>query len=101
MNTFLYIITVVIWGTTWLAIAFQAGDTPVPVSVGWRFALASLALFVILALQRKLVPLTKENHKMAALLALCLFSNNFLCFYVATSYFPSGLIAWSFHLPPF
>lgn len=100
MNAILYVITVLIWGTTWLAIAFQIGDTPVVVSVGWRFAIASAALLAWLAIRGKLPQLSRENHKMAALLALCLFSNNFLCFYFATQYIPSGLNAVVFSLAP-
>ncbi|CZF80981.1 putative DMT superfamily transporter inner membrane protein [Grimontia celer] len=100
MNASLYVITVLIWGTTWLAIAFQIGDTPVVVSVGWRFAIASAALLAWLAIRGKLPRLTIENHKMAVLLALCLFSNNFLCFYFATQYIPSGLNAVVFSLAP-
>ncbi|MBV7297245.1 DMT family transporter [Enterovibrio paralichthyis] len=100
MNAFLYVITVFIWGSTWLAIAYQMGDTPVVVSVGWRFALASVFLLAWLALRGKLPTLSRENHKMAILLALCLFSNNFLCFYAATQYLPSGLNAVVFSLAP-
>ncbi|WP_407334320.1 DMT family transporter [Enterovibrio sp. 27052020O] len=100
MNAILYAVTVFIWGSTWLAIAYQIGDTPVAVSVGWRFGLASLALFFVLIARNALPKLTRENHKMAALLALCLFSNNFLCFYAATQYLPSGLNAVVFSLAP-
>ncbi|MGF1720722.1 DMT family transporter [Vibrio kyushuensis] len=100
MNAILYTVTVLIWGSTWLAIAYQLGDTPVVVSVGWRFAVASIALFVILIVRNALPRLSIENHKMAALLALCLFSNNFLLFYAATEYLPSGLNAVVFSLAP-
>ncbi|MGR5146880.1 DMT family transporter [Photobacterium alginatilyticum] len=100
MNGILYSATVFIWGSTWLAIAYQLGDTPVVVSVAWRFGLAAIALFAILAFQKKLPRLSAENHKLAALLALCLFSNNFLCFYAATQYLPSGLNAVVFSLAP-
>ncbi|MEZ8146949.1 DMT family transporter [Enterovibrio norvegicus] len=100
MNGILYAATVFIWGSTWLAIAYQIGDTSVVVSVGWRFGLASLALFAVLMFRNALPRLSAENHKMAALLALCLFSNNFLCFYAATQYLPSGLNAVVFSLAP-
>lgn len=100
MNGMLYAATVLIWGSTWLAIAYQLGDTPVVVSVGWRFGLASIVLFAILVWRKALPALSRQNHKMAALLALCLFSNNFLCFYAATEYLPSGLNAVVFSLAP-
>ncbi|WP_050646826.1 DMT family transporter [Vibrio coralliirubri] len=100
MNSILYTTTVFIWGSTWLAISYQLGDTPVIVSVAWRFALASIALFAILIFRNRLPRLSAKNHKVAALLALCLFSNNFLCFYYATQYLPSGLNAVVFSLAP-
>lgn len=100
MNTILYASTVLIWGSTWLAIAYQLGDTPVIVSVAWRFALASIVLFAVLIFRNALPRLSVNNHKVAALLALCLFSNNFLCFYSATEYLPSGLNAVVFSLAP-
>ncbi|MCK6261743.1 EamA family transporter [Vibrio sp. ZSDE26] len=100
MNAVLYTVTVFIWGSTWLAIAFQLGDTPVVVSVGWRFAIASIVLLVLLRIRNALPQLSIENHKMAGLLALCLFSNNFLFFYAATEYLPSGLNAVVFSLAP-
>lgn len=100
MNSILYTSTVLIWGSTWLAIAYQLGDTPVIVSVAWRFALASIVLFAVLIFRNALPRLSVNNHKVAALLALCLFSNNFLCFYSATEYLPSGLNAVVFSLAP-
>ncbi|MDG3086430.1 EamA family transporter [Vibrio hannami] len=100
MNGILYTVTVFIWGSTWLAIAYQLGDTPIVVSVAWRFGLASIVLLAILKLRNALPRLSIENHKVSALLALCLFSNNFLCFYYATEYLPSGLNAVVFSLAP-
>ncbi len=100
MNSILYTTTVFIWGSTWLAIAYQLGETPVILSVAWRFALASVVLFSILSLTNSLPWLPRKNHRVAALLGLCLFSNNFLCFYYATQYLPSGLNAVVFSLAP-
>ncbi|TGT16287.1 EamA family transporter, partial [Mesorhizobium sp. M3A.F.Ca.ET.174.01.1.1] len=40
MNLFLYAITVLIWGTTWIAIKWQLGAVPPPVSIAWRFWIA-------------------------------------------------------------
>ncbi len=44
MNLMLYLATVLIWGSTWIAIAWQLGPIPIEVSVLYRFALAALAL---------------------------------------------------------
>lgn len=46
MNTILYICTILIWGTTWLAVKFQLGTVSPEVSVVYRFVLGSLALLI-------------------------------------------------------
>jgi drug/metabolite transporter (DMT)-like permease len=51
-NLFLYLVTVAIWGSTWYAITFQLNGTPTQVSVAYRFALATLILFVWCWLRR-------------------------------------------------
>jgi drug/metabolite transporter (DMT)-like permease len=38
-NAIFYTLTVLIWGSTWLAIKFQLGDVDPMVSVAWRFTL--------------------------------------------------------------
>jgi len=53
MNNFgLYAVSVLIWGSTWLAITFQLGKVPPEVSVAYRFALASAMLFGWCAVRR-------------------------------------------------
>ena len=44
-NTLLYAITVLVWGSTWLAIEFQLGVVQPEVSIFYRYALASAILF--------------------------------------------------------
>ena len=41
----LYVIIVLIWGSTWAAIPYQLGVVAAEVSVAYRFALGSLALW--------------------------------------------------------
>lgn len=97
-NILLFVSTVLIWGTTWIAIALQVGPVPVLVSVFYRFATAALIFLVVLAVMRKLkVPAWKDQPFILAQ-ALCLFSCNFICFYTAASYVPSGLISVIFSL---
>ena len=98
MNGILFAATVLIWGTTWIAIAFQVGPVPVLVSVFYRFALAAVVLLAGLALAGRLkVPAGRDRIWIAAQ-ALCLFSLNFICFYTAAGYIPSGLISVIFSL---
>ena len=47
MNLSLYLLTVLIWGTTWIAIKLQMGPVAITLSIAYRFALAALVLFFI------------------------------------------------------
>lgn len=98
MNVFLYGITVLIWGSTWLAIYFQVGEVPVSVSVLYRFALAAGLMLPVMALLGKLQKTTWKDQGFMGLQGSCLFSLNFLCFYSATQYISSGLVSVIFSL---
>ena len=91
MTAVLYFLTVVIWGTTWLAISMQVGETPVEISILYRFALAGIVMFIILGLSRNLQKLNREDHFYTLLQGCCLFCFNFYCFYSAIQYINSGL----------
>nr|WP_319526804.1 DMT family transporter [Pseudomonas laurentiana] len=93
MNLFLYVLTVVIWGTTWIALKLQLGVVAIPVSIVYRFALAALLLFVILLVSRRLQPMSRRAHGLCLAQGLCLFCVNFMCFLTASQWIPSGLIA--------
>ncbi len=43
-NALLYVITVLVWGTTWFAIEFQLGVVAPEVSIVYRYVGASLLL---------------------------------------------------------
>ncbi|KRE04945.1 hypothetical protein ASE63_25395 [Bosea sp. Root381] len=98
MNAILFIATVLIWGSTWIAITWQIGPVPVLVSVFYRFASAAVVLLLALAVLRRLsVPQWRDQPYIVAQ-ALCLFSLNFVCFYNAAAYLPSGLVSIIFSL---
>ncbi|UPW17713.1 EamA family transporter [Agarivorans sp. TSD2052] len=98
MISFIYFATVFIWGTTWLAIAYQIGDVPIANSIMYRFAMASLVLMIFLKLSGRLQQLNLKQHLSCLLLGLCLFSCNFMLFYHAAQYIPSGLISIIFSI---
>ena len=93
MNLSLYLLTVLIWGTTWIAIKLQVGSVAIPLSIAYRFGLAALVLFAFLLLSRRLQPLNRRAQLLCLAQGLCLFCINFLCFYTASQWIPSGLIA--------
>jgi len=93
MNALLYLSTALIWGTTWIALKWQLGDTPIPLSIAYRFLLAAAVLFAILAVKRQLRLPRGEAAWLVGAQGLALFCLNFLCFYHASHYLPSGLVA--------
>jgi drug/metabolite transporter (DMT)-like permease len=100
MNIFLYLLTVLIWGTTWIAITFQLGTVPAPVSIAYRFWLAAAVLMAFLLVTRR--PLCPPRRAWPYLFAqgIALFCLNFLCFYYASQWVTSGLEAVVFSTAP-
>ncbi len=93
MNLSLYLLTVLIWGTTWIALKLQLGGVAIPVSIVYRFGLAALVLFVMLLLSRRLQVMNWRGHLICLAQGLCLFCINFMCFLTASQWIPSGLVA--------
>lgn len=93
MTPFLYLSTVLIWGTTWIAIHWQLGDVAVLASVFYRFAIAAIVMMMFVALTGRLQATSKQDHGFMLLQGLCLFSLNFVCFYAAGLNVSSGLLS--------
>jgi len=98
LNIGLYLTTVLIWGTTWIAIKLQLGEVAVQASILYRFTLAAVVLFVILLLVRRLQKLQVSDHLFCFLQGCCLFCFNFFCIYSATGYISSGLMSVIFSM---
>lgn len=93
MNLFLYASTVLLWGTTWIAIHFQLGEVPVLVSAFYRFAVAGMLFLPVLLILGKVQKTSWRDQCFFLLQGCCLFSFNFVCFYTASQYIVSGLIS--------
>ena len=93
MTAFLYLITVLVWGSTWIALKLQLGSVPITWSIVWRFALAALVLFAWLAARRQLRAPVRAAWPLVAAQGICLFCVNFICFMNASRFIPSGLVA--------
>jgi drug/metabolite transporter (DMT)-like permease len=93
MNALLYLSTALIWGTTWIALKWELGPVPIPLSIAYRFLLAAAMLFAILAIQGRLRRPRGEALWLMLVQGLALFCCNFLCFYNASRYLPSGLVS--------
>ncbi len=92
-STFLYVATILIWGSTWYAIKLQLGAVEPMVSVAWRFALAALILIVWCKIRGLNLRFPLRAHIGMALLGLFLFSANYVIFYEATAFVTTGLVA--------
>jgi len=93
VTQFLYLSTILIWGTTWIAIPFQLGEVPVLTSVFYRFALAAAIMLSLVLVSRRLQATSKQDHGFMVLQGMCLFSLNFVCVYTAGLAISSGLLA--------
>ena len=89
----LYSGTVLIWGSTWLAIRFQLGVVSPEISLVYRFGIASLLLLFWCRVRGIPPPTGWRNHSFLILLGACLFSFNYLLFYIAADELATGLLA--------
>ena len=93
--------TVIIWGTTWIAISLQNGPVESFVSIFYRFSIAGFILILCLLLVGKLQKSTATDHVWFLLQGCCLFCFNFICFYIASKYMASGLLSIIFSIAIF
>ena len=95
-NTLLYITTVLIWGSTWIAIEFQIGEAPVEVSLLYRFAFASFLMFIFCLWRKLPLRFNAKDHAYILLLAIMNFSINYLILYEAQKYLDSAMTSIAF-----
>ena len=94
----LYLTSVLIWGSTWLAITFQFGTVPPAVSVVYRFALAGLILLTWARMKGLRLRFSLSDHLWMALQGLLLFGVNYVCVSLAATEITSGFVAVVFSL---
>jgi drug/metabolite transporter (DMT)-like permease len=97
-NMMLYGATVLIWGSTWLAITFQLGTVAAEVSVAYRFALAAGILFLWCGVRKLPMRFSRTDHLFMLAQGAFLFSFNYMLFYLAEEHITSGLAAVIFSL---
>ncbi len=95
-NLALYVITVLVWGSTWFAIEFQLGVVEPEVSVVYRYAGASLLLFAWSKHKNLNLSFGIRQHGWFVLLGLFLFGLNYVLAYRAQIYITSALTAIAF-----
>ncbi len=95
-NTFLYLVTVIIWGSTWIAINFQLGYVAPEVSIVYRFALAALCLFVFCYFKKLSLQFSARQHIQLFAFGLTLFGCNYYLLYNAQAHINSALTSIAF-----
>ncbi|MGM0419338.1 MAG: DMT family transporter, partial [Thermodesulfobacteriota bacterium] len=92
-NIFFYVMTVLIWGSTWIAIKYQIDSADPMVSVAYRFILASVILIAWCKLFKLNLKFKKTEYIYMALQGTTLFGFNYLFIYSGELYLTSGLAA--------
>ncbi len=96
MDISLYALTVLVWGTSWLAIKFQLGVVAPEVSVVYRFALAAAIMLGYCLLARRRMTYSPADHGFMALQGVFLFSTNYFLIYLGSQHLTTGLVAVAF-----
>ncbi|WP_448553683.1 DMT family transporter [Thalassotalea montiporae] len=95
-NTMLYILTVLIWGSTWIAINYQLGEVAPEASVAYRFGLAATVLFIYCWLRKLPLAMNAKQHMWLALFGMALFGCNYFFLYQAQQHINSALTCIAF-----
>jgi drug/metabolite transporter (DMT)-like permease len=97
-NTFLYFVTVLIWGTTWYAIEFQLGEVAIEVSLIYRFGLAAVLILGLSKLKGLSLEFSYKQHLYIALLGSLNFCLNYFVLYEAQNYLTSAMTSIVFSM---
>ena len=97
-NWFLYLVTVLVWGSTWLAIEFQLGTVAPEVSIFYRYLLASGLLFIWCRYRGLNLRFAGKAHISFLMLGVLLFSLNYITAYYAQQYITSAMTAIAFSM---
>lgn len=95
-NLFLYIITVLVWGSTWLAIEFQLGEVDVAASVAYRFMISAVIMWAYCLWANIPLSFERRDHAYIVLLAAFNFSLNYAVIYTSQRYLSSAMTSIAF-----
>lgn len=95
-NLSLYAVTVLIWGSTWIAINFQLGQVPLTQSVFYRYVAAAALLMAWCRLRKLPLRYDRADHRVFATLGVLMFGLNYIAAYAAQMYISSAFNALMF-----
>ena len=92
-NYILFIITLLCWSPTWYIIKFQLGYVDPLVSVFYRFLMAAIIIFLYLIFKKQNLKFSLNFHIWFLLFGVCLYSLNYVFFYLSNTYLISAFPA--------
>ena len=93
-----FLLVSLIWGGTWLVIRDQLASVPAQWSITYRFVVATLGMFALVALRREPLAMPRGGWGWVVLLGVLQFVLNFTFVYNAERFITSGLVAVMFAL---
>ena len=92
-NYILFLVTLFCWSPTWYIIKFQLGYVDPLVSVFYRFLIAAIIIFIYLIFNKKNLKFSLNQHIWFLLFGICLYSLNYVFFYLSNTYLISAFPA--------
>ena len=92
-NYILFLITLFCWSPTWYLIKFQLGYVDPLVSVFYRFLIAAIIIFIFLTIKNKNLKFSINHHFWFLFFGTCLYSINYVFFYLSNTYLISAFPA--------
>ena len=93
-----FMVTSLIWGSTWLVINDQLGTVPASWSVTYRFIVAAIGMVIVAVVMRQPLKIDRPMVGWTILLGVLQFALNFNFVYAAEHHITSGLVAVMFAL---
>ena len=94
----LFLVSTLIWGSTWFVIRYQLGVVAPETSVAYRFALAAALLLTICALRGVRLRYALREHALMAAQGAFMFAGNYVLIYHSERFLASGLVAVVFSI---
>lgn len=91
-----FLLTGIIWGSTWWVIKDQIDGVPPSWSVAWRFLLATPAMFLVAKFMGKSLAIGRKGQWLALAIGITQFCGNFNFVYRAELHLTSGIVAVMF-----
>ena len=93
MNALLFVVCVLIWGSTWIGITFQVGHVEPVVAVAWRFSIAVVCIGLWMLITRRSFRMPAQMHLKALCVGLILYTLDYSFLYAAQQHIVSALLA--------